>query len=67
MEQNSAKEVWNGMKRVAGCGKSASRVQWDPEFASDLNLFFIRFDTTSRKDTPALSMTTDLWHLHRMS
>ncbi len=46
MGQNSPKEVWNGMKRMAGCSKPAPRVQGDLKSATELNLFFNRFDTT---------------------
>lgn len=46
MGQNNAKDMWNGMKRMTGCSMPPSGVQGDREFATELNLFFKRFNTT---------------------
>ncbi len=46
MGQNSAKEVWNGMNWMTDCSNPAPKVQGDPEFSTELNIFFNRFDTT---------------------
>ncbi len=63
MGQNSAKEVWNGMKRMTGFSKSIPRVQGDPEFATELNLFFSRFDTTLALVCPLQESSSNLFNL----
>lgn len=39
-------EAKMGQKKMAGCGKPTSGVKGGREFATELNLFFSRFDTT---------------------
>ncbi len=43
-QNSSAKGIWIGMKWMTGCSKPVSGVQG--EFATELNLFFNRSDTT---------------------
>ncbi len=46
MGQNRTKEVWNGMKQMAGCSKPLE-FRGDLEFATELNTFYYnRSDTT---------------------
>ncbi|KAK0148991.1 RNA-directed DNA polymerase from mobile element jockey [Merluccius polli] len=44
LQENNTKEVWNGMKIIAGLGKRSSTMEGDLGRANQLNQFFNRFD-----------------------
>ncbi len=46
MRQNNKKEMWNGMKWRTGWSEPVLGVKGGLEFATEVNLFFSRFDTT---------------------
>lgn len=45
LQQNNAKEVWKGMKKIAGLNSSGPAVEGSHELASELNQHFNRFDS----------------------
>lgn len=44
LQENSMKEVWEGMKIITGCKKKSSIVEGDVVRANQLNQFYNRFD-----------------------
>lgn len=66
LEQNNARDVWRGLNKISGHGKSEGRVQvsGDQDRANELNLFFNRFDFAA---TPSPTLSAPSSHLPKLA